>query len=196
MPLTTYTAGQVLTAASLNDNFTFAASNPPGGLAFITGATFSTVTSVSLPANTFSATYTNYLLTFYATTATAVSDITLRFRAAGSDNTTSNYAYGADGLYSNGNSTSTNGNTSTSIALAGMATAYAATGFLNISEPQTANKTVLNGTIAFNGNTTTAFIGSRVTAGLFNGATSFDSLSLLGTDTMSGNYKVYGYSNS
>jgi hypothetical protein len=28
MPLTTYTAGEVLTAASLNDNFTFAASNP------------------------------------------------------------------------------------------------------------------------------------------------------------------------
>jgi hypothetical protein len=28
MPLTTYTPGEVLTAASLNDNFTFAASNP------------------------------------------------------------------------------------------------------------------------------------------------------------------------
>jgi hypothetical protein len=27
MPLTTYTAGEVLTAASLNDNFTFAAAN-------------------------------------------------------------------------------------------------------------------------------------------------------------------------
>ena len=32
MALTTYTAGEVLTAASLNDNFTFAAANPLGGL--------------------------------------------------------------------------------------------------------------------------------------------------------------------
>jgi len=30
MALTTYTAGEVLTAASLNDNFTYAASNPTG----------------------------------------------------------------------------------------------------------------------------------------------------------------------
>jgi hypothetical protein len=34
MPLTTYTPGEVLTAASLNDNFTFA-DNPPGGLELI-----------------------------------------------------------------------------------------------------------------------------------------------------------------
>ena len=166
------------------------------GLVYITGATFSAVTSVSLPAATFSATYTNYLLTYYATGVSATSDITLRFRASGSDNSTSNYAYGADGLYSNGNSTSTAGNTSSSFVLGSGFTAYPTTGFLNISEPQTANKTVVNGTIAFNGNASTAFIGSRVFAGLFNDTTSFDALSLLGTTTMSGSYKVYGYSNS
>jgi 3-deoxy-D-arabino-heptulosonate 7-phosphate (DAHP) synthase len=33
MPLTTYTAGEVLTAASLNANFTFAAANPVSKIA-------------------------------------------------------------------------------------------------------------------------------------------------------------------
>jgi hypothetical protein len=51
MPLTTYTAGQVLTAASLNANFTFAAANPTSKIA--------QVVSTFLP-TTFSTTSTSY----------------------------------------------------------------------------------------------------------------------------------------
>ena len=50
MPLTTYVSGEVLTAASLNDNFTFAASG--GGL-------IAQVVSTNLP-STFSTTSTSY----------------------------------------------------------------------------------------------------------------------------------------
>jgi hypothetical protein len=48
MPLTTYTAGEVLTAASLNNNFTFAAANPTG-MTLISTTTL-TGASVSLTA--------------------------------------------------------------------------------------------------------------------------------------------------
>ncbi len=63
MPLTTYTAGEVLTAASLNANLSFAASSPTGGLTLISATTIgTTVTSVTVT-NAFSATYDNYLIT-------------------------------------------------------------------------------------------------------------------------------------
>jgi hypothetical protein len=45
MPLTTYTAGEVLTAASLNDNFTFAANNPTAPAMAIFNETQSSATS-------------------------------------------------------------------------------------------------------------------------------------------------------
>lgn len=51
MPLTTYTAGEVLTAASLNDNFTFAAANPASKIV--------QVVSTNLP-STFSTAATSY----------------------------------------------------------------------------------------------------------------------------------------
>ena len=57
MPLTTYTAGEVLTAASLNDNFAFAAQ---GGLAFIKSQTIGTAVSSITVTDAFSSTYDNY----------------------------------------------------------------------------------------------------------------------------------------
>jgi len=58
MPLTTYVANEVLTASSLNDNFTFAAANPTGGLVRVGGGTLSGA-STSFT-NVFSATYHSY----------------------------------------------------------------------------------------------------------------------------------------
>ena len=50
-----YTSGQVVQAVPTGIN---------SALVFITGATFSAVTSVSLPTSTFSSTYQNYLVIF------------------------------------------------------------------------------------------------------------------------------------
>jgi hypothetical protein len=47
MPLTTYTTGEVLTAASLNANFTFAAANPTSKIAQVLSTTLTTTTSRS-----------------------------------------------------------------------------------------------------------------------------------------------------
>jgi hypothetical protein len=102
MPLTTYTAGEVLTASSLNANFSFAAL--AGGLTPIvptsvavgsgTGTanangqvTFTTASSVSLN-GVFSATYKNYLIIFNEDTASATAAIQFRMRLAGTDNST------------------------------------------------------------------------------------------------------------
>ena len=63
MPLTTYTAGQVLTAASLNANLSFAASSPTSGLVPIVSTTVSAQSTFTM-SSLFSATYNSYLLTF------------------------------------------------------------------------------------------------------------------------------------
>jgi hypothetical protein len=47
MALTTYTAGEVLTAASLNDNFTFAAANPTSKIVQVVSTTLTTTFTTS-----------------------------------------------------------------------------------------------------------------------------------------------------
>ena len=89
MPLTTYTAGEVLTAASLNDNFSFASSN--GGLVCVQAETaFSAVADVTAD-GVFTSAYTNYriLLRYFCSTT---GDVDMRFRVATVD-TSANYNY-------------------------------------------------------------------------------------------------------
>jgi len=59
MALTTYTAGEVLTASSLNNNLSFAASS--GGLVRVGGGSVGTSNSVTY-SSVFSSTYKNYLV--------------------------------------------------------------------------------------------------------------------------------------
>ena len=66
MALTTYTSGEVLTAASLNANFTFAAAS---GLTLVSTTTFTTQATVDITA--FSATYDNYKVIVQTTAGTA-----------------------------------------------------------------------------------------------------------------------------
>jgi hypothetical protein len=47
MPLTTYTAGEVLTAASLNANLSFAATNPISKIVQVVSATYNTSTTTT-----------------------------------------------------------------------------------------------------------------------------------------------------
>jgi hypothetical protein len=63
MPLTTYTAGEVLTASSLNANFSFAASNPPGGLELVSTTTIGTTVASVTVTGAFSSSYDFYFIT-------------------------------------------------------------------------------------------------------------------------------------
>ena len=166
------------------------------GLVYITGATFSAVTSVSLPADTFTATYTNYLVQFNAVADSAEALMTSRFRASGSDNTTSNYSYGVPARYSNGNDASTEGNAVSSFGYRSIYNGLTSSQTLTICGPQTATRTSVTGIMVGNGNTSTALATGLAFGGIFNATTSFDSYSFLASTAITGSYKVYGYSNS
>ena len=108
MPLTTYTAGEVLTAASLNANLSFAASSPSSGLVSITPTSISVGSGTATSAGNgqvtftgvgtnlslngvFSATYTNYLVLIEKQTASGSGGLNCRLRSGTTDNTNANY---------------------------------------------------------------------------------------------------------
>jgi hypothetical protein len=195
MPLTTYTAGQVLTAQSLNDNFAFAVET---GLSFITGAAFTTATSVSLPDNTFSSTYRNYKMILTITAVTSDADFSVRLRASGSDNTTSNY----NTMLYGGNTNAVgaalgNGNVTSFLAGEQDAGVVRYTWNFDILQPQIAQNTYLSGELSFVDKAATATF-ARTGVCTFAATTQFDSLSFISSvaSSITGTYRVYGYSDS
>ena len=200
MPLTTYTAGEVLTAASLNDNFTFAANNPPatpGGLAFITGAAFTTATTVSLPNDTFTATYDNYKVLLSVTADIADADFTLRMRDSGSDDSSSNYRNMFLGITDGGvasNATSS-GVTSFTVGESDVLSWY--TLVLDVLNPFLSEQTTVVGNYSALNKAATNNIG-RAGSGILTTTTSYDSLTFISSvaSSITGTYRVYGYANS
>jgi hypothetical protein len=199
MPLTTYTAGQVLTAASLNDNFTFAAANPASGLAFITGAAFTTATSVSLPNSTFTSTYRNYRMVWTITAVTSDADFTMRLRAAGSDNTTANYGVSLGGITTNTSAflgTSSTGATSWTVGEQD-ATLVRYVLVVDVLQPQVAEFTHLVGNLNYVNKAASSVIAQSGTSS-FLATTAFDSLTFISSvaSSITGTYRVYGYADS
>jgi hypothetical protein len=88
------TTGQILAKNSNTDmDFTWTADSS-GSFVYITGATFSAVSSFSLPNNTFTATYRNYQIIVDFTSHVTDSELLIRARVGGTDDTSSNYFYG------------------------------------------------------------------------------------------------------
>ena len=83
MPITTYTAGEVLTASSLNANFSSANSR----LVRVGGGSLSGVSTAFT--NVFSATYNNYMFSFSNITGSTAMWLTIQLGA-----TTTGYYYG------------------------------------------------------------------------------------------------------
>ena len=185
---------QVYTGAAFADVYPAAATNQ--GLTLISTTSFSGVSSFSLAADTFTTTYENYkvLITLSGTSNDA--DIFLRLRAAGSDNSTSNYKYGIMAYRSN--------NTANNYGFAGVSnisfgqteSAFSASANfyydIDISQPKLAvNTKVLSKGQDTDGSSNYV---TRQAGGLFNATTQFDSASfILSAGTMSGKYSVYGY---
>ena len=167
------------------------------GLTFITGATFTTATSVSLPNSTFTSTYTNYKIVYNMTALTSDADLTLRLRAAGTDSSGASYFWSYRGLDVNNNASDAAGNNATSFGAAELDSAFPFYTFnVDLFNPEIAQYTNMLGSIVFvakAGATTT-----RNGGGINTAATSFDSVTLISSvaSSMTGNYKVYGYSNS
>ena len=169
-----------------------------GGLVFITGATFTTATNFSLAANTFSATYKNYRILINVNTVTADVDLTMRLRAAGTDASGSDYQFAFQGL--GGNATADNatsaGTTSWTVGDVDSGYPFYACS-LDIMQPQATGYTSILGNMAFV-EKPAAYSLYRFGGGVYLQTTSFDSLSFISSvaSSITGNYRVYGYSES
>jgi hypothetical protein len=153
------------------------------GLVLLNTTSFSGVAQASLPTNTFTSTYQNYRVMIYLSARTGTG--TMRLRTSGTDNSTANYKYmlGMAASYTSGAFSSGVSATGTSFDLLVENADWQ--GYLDIQSPQIANKTVVTGLNASDGN-------CRVYGGIFNTTQVFDSLSLLAT-SITGTMKVYGY---
>lgn len=168
------------------------------GLQYITGAAFSSVASVSFAANTFSSTYRNYKILCDITSASAVVTLTGRLRAGGSDNTTSNYFYGGYNYSFNTTALNVNATSATTWDLGRIENGQANLGgfVMELLDPQVAQKTQAYGNLMYQ--TGSPFYWGTINMGwAFNATTQFDSFSIISTGgNITGNYRVYGYSES
>jgi len=195
LTLSQYQGGELFfTSASSAIFFPTAKTVSSGALTFVSGATFSAASSVAVD-SVFTSTYQNYRVIFIVSgSATATGDTTLQYRTGGSTNTTSNYTRGLvgigsggsfDGNFSSGGTSFNLGSTSSSEAN------YVIS--LDVFRPQEATLTnAFVTTMPGYGSTTPRYGTLQFTA-----ATAFDGFIVSrSAGTMSGNYRVYGYSNS
>jgi len=166
-----------------------------GGLTFLSSTTFTTATNVSLPANTFSATYQTYRVMLQVTALTADALFTMRLRATGTDNTTSDYRTAGVGVTSVGVAVTKTGNGTTSFNFAEQDSAT--TGYslvFDIIGPQLATFTNLHGQYGFFAGSPAGFEGVNFINN-FLATTQFDSLTFISSvaTSMTGKIDVFGY---
>jgi len=177
------------------DGVTAAAAS--SGLSLISETTFTTVTSVSLPQDTFSSSYVNYkvVLNFSAVVGNTPT-LTCRFREAGTDNTASNYKTQFFGLDSAGATRNESANNTTSISIGTNAANNVYSLNFEIAKPQLAQTTNIFGNYMV-----------LTAAGLYIGRTGgashesntvFDSMSFISSTAsgLTGVVRAYGYANS
>jgi hypothetical protein len=190
MPLTTYTAGEVLTAASLNDNFTFAASS--GGLVCVKAETAFTTVGDFFADGVFTSAYTNYrMILRYFTSAGG--DPAMQFRAATVD-TTSGYNFQRLTV----NSTTVSGLQQTSQGSAQIGQDSNGTFYclatleisgVQLAEPTTYQSINTRSSAAYTSPILEQYIGNQ------SASTAFDGIKVLvPTGTFTGTYAIYGYS--
>jgi hypothetical protein len=179
-----YTSSQVVQAVPTGIN---------SALVLITSGAISDTTSVD---NCFTSTYLNYKLVFNNLVSGDANDVRVRLRASGSDDTNSLYTFA-----NFGQSTSSGGEQNLGV---GRDIGYFALGYSNnftngqslsidLFSPQTAKNTHYGPGVFWNGEVTNAgFIaGIHKSTSIFDGFTIYPQSS-----TLSGSYKVYGYTNS
>ena len=160
------------------------------GMVLLNTTSFSAVSSVSLPADTFTTTYDSYLVILKCGVSQAAY-MQGRLRVAGTDNTTSNYQSGWAGINLNGGAASND-------TQGAAGTLWSRFGYANgageiwiaytFHAPKLANRTMVN------------WQQSRIDAtansgaAIFNTTTAFDSASFIpSAGTITGSVSAYGY---
>lgn len=188
------TAGQVLKVNSGATALEWGVAGGAGALTYVSGTTFTSAASVSLD-SVFTSTYQNYIVMLNIYSGSG--GLTMNFRASGSDNTTSNYAYYTDYMAFGGSWSRSISNLSSQTSMnlnQGMDQSNVNIPF-TIMNPEIAQKTqVLSPMVAYNYNTTGFYTG--LNTGFFNATTQFDGIKFTAGTSMTGTLKVYGIANS
>lgn len=168
------------------------------GLKYITGASFTTATSFSLPNSTFTTTYRNYKIIIQLTALTADADFTIRMRASGTDDTNAQYDYAYNSVDNTGSGAVVGAALQTSWLFSESDSGnvrYIAN--IDVIAPQLATSTMFTGFHTYLNKANTAWV-SRSGGGAFRTATQFDALSFISSvaSSMTGVYRVYGYADA
>ena len=164
------------------------------GLTLINTTTFSAVSSVSLPNNTFSSTYDNYRIIFNTTAIATADYVYLRMRSSGSDDTSSNYSYAANGRSGAADVTSesSTGTTSQRMAYTDLTTGVKNI-VLDVYLPNKTNRTTWNYFASWEDGGSPNLYLYQVGGGIMRTATQYDSLSFFKSGTFTGTITAYGY---
>lgn len=185
------TNGQVLTADSTTATGLKWAAASSGSYTKIASGTFN-ATTFSLANSTFTSSYNDYIVMYVITGMSTSATIQGRLRASGSDDSNTNYNYGAAG-YTSGLTASNYGGASQTLFQLGFASSSEFGCFLTFYGPQINVATRISGTTIGNDSGQTNYAG-RHFGGVFTGTTQFDAFTLLNNSgaTMTGRYAVYG----
>lgn len=162
-----------------------------GGLTLLSTTSFSAVSSVSLTADTFTSTYDNYKILIRLTTSGGTGYVQMRLRAAGSDNTTSNYDSSGIGRQANASTTAFESANDNIWYVVPKSAADTVAVSMDLLSPKLVNNTLFTASVqgVVSTHSTTFNIG-----GIFKATTSFDSASFISSvSTITGSVSVYGY---
>jgi hypothetical protein len=160
------------------------------GLVLLNTTSFSAVSSFSLPTNTFTSTYSNYKLLVTLDSKSASGNLNLRFRVAGTDNTTNNYWSSQGGINNSGvyaNGTGSNPGTAATFT----ATWNTTGGFIDLGIYRVgySAKPSFQGFHQQSFGTVQQYVG-----GILDDTIVADSLTITSSaGTITGSYSVYGY---
>ena len=166
------------------------------GMVLLNTTSFSGVSSFSLATNTFSSTYDNYRIVLNNDTSVGAVGFNMRMRAAGTDNTSANYAWSTSLASQAGAFV---GNTSgasaleTSFGLVVSSGTYSSSQVIDILMPFSNSYNTNFSSLAFYFDSLSNFR-TGISCGATSVTTSYDSVTIfVASGTMSGVYSVYGY---
>jgi hypothetical protein len=191
MPLTTYTAGEVLTASSLNANLSYLDAKG-SGLVLVKTQTIGTAVATVEVTGAFSATYENYLITVSGGTISSSAAMRMILGAT----TAGYYISFANAPYDGSGIAGVQTNNGAIWSFIGFANTNGINIFANLQSPQLAKLTFISAPYA--NSTGAAGTGTGQSNGFLNNTTQYTAFTIspsAGTLT-GGTIRVYGYQNS
>lgn len=163
------------------------------GLVYITGASFTAQSTVSMAAGTFTATYKNYQVFLDITSVSTQLQVSVRVNNAGTPRTAASYFWGTGVMNTAGAYTGTGSGSSATPQIVGADGTRGYGGLITVFDPTNASGYT---NVAAAGNGNIAGTNGAIFGGYFyNAAEAHDGLTFVtSSGTMTGFYRVYGMS--